>query len=75
MPYFKAETSPENTAEQLGIPDQVALLTPGLNYRPIHRVVLKAEYNHAFFTETKGDTTGFSRAPLNMLDFQVAWAF
>jgi hypothetical protein len=75
MPYFKGEVSPDNTAETLGIPDKVALFTGGLNYRPIPRVVLKAEFTHAYFTETEGDDTGFTKAPLNFFDAQIAWAF
>ncbi len=75
MPYFKGEVSPENTAEMEGIPDKVALLTGGLNYRPVPRVVLKTEFTHAYFTETEGDVTGFTRAPLNFFDAQIAWAF
>ncbi len=75
MPYFKGEVSPDNTAEALGIPDKVALFTGGLNYRPIPQVVFKAEFTHAYFTETRGDSTGFTAAPLNFFDAQVAWAF
>lgn len=75
MPYCKAEVSPDNTAESLGIPDKVAILTGGLNYRPIPRVVLKTEFTHAYFTDTEGDETGFTRAPLNFFDAQIAWAF
>jgi hypothetical protein len=75
MPYGKVEYAPDNTAEVYGIPDQVVIWTGGLNYRPIPYVVLKGEFTRGYFTETEGDTTGLTKHGINMLEFQLAWAF
>ncbi len=75
MPFAKAEYTPDNTAEAVGIPDRVVVMSAGLNYRPIAPVVFKGEYTYGYFTETEGDTTGFTDYAIKVLAFQVAWAF
>ena len=75
MPFGKAEYTPDNTAEAVGIPDRVVVMSAGLNYRPTAPVVLKGEYTYGYFTETEGDTTGFTNYKIKVLAFQAAWAF
>jgi len=75
MPYGKLEYAPDNTAEAFGVPDRAMIWTGGLNYRPIPYVVLKGEFTHGELTETEGDTTGLTEHGIDMLEFQLAWAF
>ncbi len=75
MPYGKAEYAPDNTAEAYGIPDRAVIWTGGLNYRPIPYVVLKGEFTHGYLTQSEGDTTGLTKHGIDMLEFQLAWAF
>jgi hypothetical protein len=75
MPFAKAETTPDNTAEAEGIPDRVVVISGGVNYCPTASVVLENECTYGYFTETEGDTTGFTNNVIKVLAFQVAWAF
>lgn len=73
MPYVKAESSPDPALQNLGVEQNVVLFTGGLNYRPVPRVVLKAEYTYGFFPDHKPNT--FADNPLAGIDLQIAWAF
>jgi hypothetical protein len=73
MPYVKAEYSPDPALQSIGVDQNVVLLTGGLNYRPVPRVVFKGEYTYGFFPDAKPDT--FADNPVAGVDLQVAWAF
>ncbi len=73
MPYVKGEYSPDPALRFIGITDNPILGTVGLNYRPVPRVVCKAEYNHAFFPNAEPGT--FADNDIAALDLQIAWAF
>lgn len=73
MPYLKAEYSPEPESQAIGVADQIALFTGGLNFRPEPRVVLKAEYNYGYFPGA--DPNNFGGNSIKALDMQAAWAF
>ena len=73
MPFVKAEYSPEPQTQSLGISDQLAWVSGGLNVRPEARIVVKAEFVHAWFPH--GDPEDFGGSEINGLDLQVAWAF
>ncbi len=62
--YFVGHHSPT--------PD-VAALNFGLNVRPTARVVLKAQYSHAWFPTDS--TMGAAPGVVNLLDLQAAWSF
>jgi hypothetical protein len=73
MPYVKGEYSPDPAIQALGVDQNVMLMTGGLNYRPVPRVVLKGEYTYGFFRDPKPNT--FAENPISGIDLQVAWAF
>ena len=73
MPYVKGEFSPDPALQQLGVDQNVALFTGGLNFRPVPRVVFKAEYTYGFFPDHKANT--FADNYVAGLDLQIAWAF
>lgn len=73
MPYVKGEYSPDPALQALGVDQNVALFTGGLNFRPVPRVVFKAEYTYGFFPNHKTGTFGDN--PVAGLDLQIAWAF
>jgi hypothetical protein len=73
MPYVKGEYSPDPALQGLGVDQNVALFTGGLNFRPVPRVVFKAEYTYGFFPDHKPNT--FADNPVAGLDLQIAWAF
>lgn len=73
MPYVKAEDSPDPAIQAVGVNQNVVLLGGGLNFRPVPRVVLKAEFTHGFFPGAKPNT--FGNNPINALESQIAWAF
>ena len=73
MPYAKAEYSPEPQSQSIGVADQIAMVTGGLNWRPEARVVLKAEYTYGYFPGAAPKTFGSNS--LQGLDMQAAWAF
>jgi hypothetical protein len=73
MPYVKGEYSPDPALQGLGVDQNVALFTGGLNFRPVPRVVFKAEYTYGFFPDHEPNT--FADNPLAGLDLQIAWAF
>lgn len=73
MPYFKAEYSPEPQSQTVGVADQIAIVTGGLNYRPLPNAVLKMEYVYGWFPEN--DPKSFSSYSIQGLDLQVAWSF
>lgn len=73
MPYVKGEYSPDPALQDVGVDQNVALLTGGLNFRPVPRVVFKAEYTYGFFPDPKPNT--FADNYVAGLDLQIAWAF
>ncbi len=73
MPYVKGEYSPDPALRVIGITEHVLLGTGGINFRPVPRVVFKAEYNYGFFPDAKADT--FADNYIAALDLQIAWAF
>ncbi len=73
MPYVKGEYSPDPALQTIGVDQNVALFTGGLNYRPVPRVVFKAEYTHGSFPGHKPGTFGDN--PVAGVDLQIAWAF
>jgi len=73
MPYVKGEYSPDPALQGLGIDQNIALLTGGLNFRPVPRVVFKAEYNYGFFPDHKPGT--FADNQVSGINLQIAWAF
>lgn len=73
MPYVKGEYSPDRALQALGVDENVALFTGGINFRPVPRVVFKGEYTYGFFPGA--EPGGFAANDLAGLDFQVAWAF
>ena len=73
MPYVKGEYSPDPALQGLGVDQNVALLTGGLNVRPVPRVVFKTEYTYGFFPGHKPGSFGDN--PVAGLDLQIAWAF
>lgn len=73
MPYVKGEYSPDPALQGLGVDQNVALFTGGLNFRPVPRVVFKTEYTYGFFPDHKPNT--FADNPVAGLDLQIAWAF
>jgi hypothetical protein len=73
MPYLKGEYSPDPSLQVIGVNQNVAIATGGINFRPVPRVVFKAEYNHAVFPDAKPHT--FSSNYMSALDVQIAWAF
>jgi len=73
MPYVKGEFSPDPALQQIGVDQNIALFTGGLNFRPVPRVVFKAEYTYGFFPDHKANT--FADNYLAGLDLQIAWAF
>jgi hypothetical protein len=73
MPYIKGEYSPEPQSQAIGVADQIAIITGGLNFRPEARVVLKAEYTYGYFPGA--DPKGFGGNSIQGLDMQAAWAF
>jgi hypothetical protein len=73
MPYVKAEYSPDPALQTIGVNDNIAIVTGGLNYRPVPRVVLKGEYTYGFFPDGKPGT--FAENSLAGIDLQIAWAF
>lgn len=73
MPYVKAEDSPDPAIQAVGVNQNVVLIGGGLNFRPVPRVVLKAEFTHGFFPGVKPNTFGDN--PINALESQIAWAF
>jgi hypothetical protein len=73
MPYVKGEYSPDPALQTIGVDQNVALFTGGLNFRPVPRVVFKAEYTYGFFPDRKPNT--FSDNYVAGLDLQIAWAF
>ncbi len=73
MPYVKGEYSPDPALRAVGITHNVVLGTGGLNFRPVPRVVFKAEYNYGFFPDAKPNT--FADNYITALDLQIAWAF
>ncbi|HEX2877093.1 MAG TPA: hypothetical protein VHP33_37840 [Polyangiaceae bacterium] len=73
MPYVKGEYSPDPALQGLGVDQNVALFTGGLNFRPVPRVVFKAEYTYGFFPDHEPNT--FADNPVAGLDLQIAWAF
>jgi hypothetical protein len=73
MPYVKAESSPDPAFQVLGVDQNIALFTGGLNFRPVPRVVFKAEYTYGFFPDHKPNT--FADNYVAGLDLQIAWAF
>jgi len=73
MPYVKGEYSPDPALQGLGVDQNVALFTGGLNFRPVPRVVFKAEYTYGFFPDHKPNT--FADNYVAGLDLQIAWAF
>jgi hypothetical protein len=73
MPYIKGEYSPDPALQAIGVDQNIALLTGGLNFRPVPRVVFKAEYNYGFFPDHKPGT--FADNTVAGLNLQIAWAF
>jgi hypothetical protein len=73
MPYVKGEHSPDPALQAVGVNQNAVLLGGGLNFRPVPRVVLKAEYTHGFFPGAK--PTSFGNNPIDALESQIAWAF
>jgi len=73
MPYVKGEYSPDPALQSVGVDQNVALFTGGLNYRPVPRVVLKGEYTYGFFPKPKPNS--FADNYVAGLDLQIAWAF
>lgn len=73
MPYVKGEYSPDPALRVIGITEKVAVGTVGLNFRPVPRVVFKAEYNYGYFPDAKPNT--FADNYIAALDLQIAWAF
>ena len=73
MPYVKGEYSPDPALQGLGVDQNVALFTGGINFRPVPRVVFKTEYTYGFFPDHKPNT--FADNPVAGLDLQIAWAF
>ena len=73
MPYVKGEYSPDPARQTIGVDQNVALFTGGLNYRPVPRVVFKAEYTHGSFPDHTPGTFGDN--PVADVDLQIAWAF
>jgi hypothetical protein len=73
MPYLKGEYSPDPALRVIGITEHVLLGTGGINFRPVPRVVFKAEYNYGFFPDAKADT--FADNDIAAIDLQIAWAF
>jgi hypothetical protein len=73
MPYLKGEYSPDPALRVIGITEHVLLGTGGINFRPVPRVVFKAEYNYGFFPDAKADS--FADNDIAALDLQIAWAF
>ncbi len=73
MPYVKGEYSPDPSLQAIGVNQNVVLGTGGLNFRPVPRVVFKAEYNYGFFPGAKPKT--FADNYIAGLDLQIAWAF
>jgi hypothetical protein len=73
MPYVKGEYSPDPALQNIGVDQNVVLFTGGLNFRPVPRVVFKAEYTYGFFPDAKPNT--FADNPLAGVDLQIAWAF
>ncbi|HEY6079203.1 MAG TPA: hypothetical protein VIW29_10385 [Polyangiaceae bacterium] len=73
MPYVKGEYSPDPALQGVGVDQNVTLLTGGLNFRPVPRVVLKGEYTYGFWFDPKPNT--FAENPISAIDFQIAWAF
>ena len=73
MPYAKAEYSPEPQSQEIGVADQIMILTGGLNLRHLPAVVFKAEYVYGHFTN--GDPKGFAGNDIHGLDLQLACSF
>ncbi len=73
MPYVKGEYSPDPALQGLGVDQNVALFTGGLNFRPVPRVVFKTEYTYGWFPDHKPGT--FADNKVAGLDLQIAWAF
>jgi hypothetical protein len=73
MPYVKGEHSPDPALQSIGVDSNVVLLTGGLNFRPVPRVVLKTEYTYGFFPGAKPESFGSN--PIHALESQIAWAF
>jgi hypothetical protein len=73
MPYIKGEYSPDPALRAIGITEQVLVGTAGLNFRPVPRIVFKAEYNYGYFPDAKPNT--FADNYIAALDLQIAWAF
>jgi hypothetical protein len=73
MPYVKGEYSPDPALQAIGVDQNIGLVTGGLNFRPVPRVVFKAEYNYGFFPDHKPGT--FADNTVAGLNLQIAWAF
>ena len=68
MPFFGAEHYDAGAGS--GTPASAGI-NGGLNVRPTARVVLKAQYTHAWFAKWEGPDFGY----YNGLDLQAAWSF
>jgi hypothetical protein len=73
MPYVKGEYSPDPALRAIGVQQNVALVTGGLNVRPVPRVVLKGEYTYGTFPDAPPGS--FAENDIQGVDLQLAWAF